>query len=311
MKVDKSNIQVYLFNSDRPFHHYDSGQLTVKKDHNYQSDDRVAAYALLICASGKCELITNSQMFQLKKGSCVILKPQTSLQIVSHSDQSEIYWFQFLPKDDRRVVGYQQVQTATTSRKQLSQLVNNVIIPEEYQVQEFARINTACLQTLMLIKGNYYTDALPSYAVTELMLQITNDFIASLHHLIRTNPRAIEIIGWLDNHLDEKLTARKLAEHFSMNYRYVSRLIKKETGLTASDLIIQKKIEIACDLLLHSNLPLKVIADRAYFNDEKYFLRIFKKRMKQTPTQYRQQYMNDLLLNDTKTRERNNNKNNN
>ena len=73
--------------------------------------------------------------------------------------------------------------------------------------------------------------------------------------------------------------------------------------MTASNLIIQKKIEIACDLLLHSNLPLKVIADRAYFNDEKYFLRIFKKRVGQTPTQYRQQYMSDFLLNDTKTRE--------
>lgn len=303
MEVDKSNIQVYLFNSDRPFHHYASGQLTVKKGTQYESDDRIAAYELLVCSVGKCQLITNQQVHQLKRGSCLVVEPQTSIQVISESPQVDLYWFQFLPKDDRELVDFQDVQAATRNRQQLSRLVNNVIIPEEYQVREFNRINTACLQALLLIKGNYYTDALPSYVVTELMLQITNDFIASLNHLTRTNPRAVEIIDWLGDHLDEKLTVRKLADHFGMNYRYVSRLIKKETGVTASNLIIQKKIEIACDLLLHSNLPLKVIADRAYFNDEKYFLRIFKKRVGQTPTQYRQQYMSDFLLNDTKTRE--------
>lgn len=303
MEVDKSNIQVYLFNSDRPFHHYASGQLTVKKGTQYESDDRIAAYELLVCSGGKCQLITNQQVHQLKRGSRLVVEPQTSIQVISESPQVDLYWFQFLPKDDRELVDFQDVQAATRNRQQLSRLVNNVIIPEEYQVREFNRINTACLQALLLIKGNYYTDALPSYVVTELMLQITNDFIASLNHLTRTNPRAVEIIDWLGDHLDEKLTVRKLADHFGMNYRYVSRLIKKETGVTASNLIIQKKIEIACDLLLHSNLPLKVIADRAYFNDEKYFLRIFKKRVGQTPTQYRQQYMSDFLLNDTKTRE--------
>lgn len=73
--------------------------------------------------------------------------------------------------------------------------------------------------------------------------------------------------------------------------------------MTASRLILQKKLDIACGLLLKSNLPLKLIADQAYFNDEKYFLRCFKKQLGQTPTQYRQQYMDDFLLNDTRTRE--------
>ena len=116
----------------------------------------------------------------------------------------------------------------------------NVILPQYYQIREFNRINTMCLQTLLLIRGNYYTEALPSYAITELMLEITNDFITGLHHLTRANPKATEIIDWLSSHLDADLTVRGLADHFEMNYRYVSRLIKKETGMTASRLILQK-----------------------------------------------------------------------
>ena len=178
-----------------------------------------------------------------------------------------------------------------------------MILPQYYQIREFNRINTMCLQTLLLIRGNYYTEALPSYAITELMLEIINDFITGLHHLTRANPKATEIIDWLSSHLDADLTVRGLADHFEMNYRYVSRLIKKETGMTASRLILQKKLDIACGLLLKSNLPLKLIVDQSYFNDEKYFLRCFKKQLGQMPTQYRQQYMDDFLLNDTRTRE--------
>lgn len=303
MEVDKSNMQVYLFNSDRPFHHYASGEITVKKGEHREENDQLSAYELLICASGQGQLVADDRTWQLAKGTCVITPPRTKFELVGQASRTELYWFQFLPKDDRQLVDYQQVRTGIHNRQNLSRLVNNVIIPEQYQLREFNHINTSCLQTLLLVKGNYYTDALPSYAITELMLEITNDFVTGLHHLTRANPRAVEIITWLEENLDTTLTVRKLADHFGMNYRYVSRLIKKETGLTASNLIIQKKLEIACDLLLKSNLPLKVIADRSYFNDEKYFLRIFKKRIGQTPTQYRQQYMSDFLLNDTKTRE--------
>lgn len=152
------------------------------------------------------------------------------------------YWIQFFPKDSEERVAYQHVADAIRDRYDLGRLANNVILPQYYQIREFNRINTMCLQTLLLIRGNYYTEALPSYAITELMLEITNDFITGLHHLTRANPKATEIIDWLSSHLDADLTVRGLADHFEMNYRYVSRLIKKETGMTASRLILQKKI---------------------------------------------------------------------
>lgn len=307
MEVGKSNHRVFLFNSDRPFHHYDSGKKIVRESQNYVNNEPVKAYELFICSRGQCQLVVDQRVRRMKKGTCIVIGPHQELQVVSQTNQADFYWFQFLPKDDRSLVDVKQVKTDLANRKKLSQLVNNVIIPEQYQLRDFSGINTDCLNALLLIKGNYYSDALPSYVITGLMLKITNDFIASLHNLTRSNPRALEIIDWLNQNLDEKTTVKSLADHFQMNYRYISRLIKAETGMTASNLIVHKKLEIACGLLLQSNLPLKVIADQSYFNDEKYFLWVFKKHIGQTPTQYRQQYMRDFLLNDTKTRESQNN----
>lgn len=304
MQVDKSNNDVYLFNSDRPFHHYASGQLALDREEPPKRFELGDAYELLVCAGGQCRVSWERQGQLLRRGTCLLVAPHTKLELVGGTGPVTIYWIQFLPKDGEERVTDQQVTTAIRDRHDLGRLANNVILPQYYQIREFNRINTLCLQTLLLIRGNYYTEALPSYAITELMLEITNDFVTGLHHLTRVNPKATEIIDWLGSHLTAELTVRGLAEHFGMNYRYVSRLIKKETGMTASRLILQKKLDIACELLLKSNLPLKLIADQACFNDEKYFLRCFKKQLGQTPTQYRQQYMGDFLLNDTKTRER-------
>lgn len=306
MKVDKSNHNVYLFNSDRPFHHYASGELTIKEGQPAKQIEQGENYELLICANGRCHLGVGRREWPLQRGTCMVLTPKSQCTLVPVSQSALLYWIQFLPKDDQAVVSQQEIEAAVGNRQKLGQLVNNVILPQHYQIREFNRINTVCLQTLLLIQGNYYTEALPSYLITELMLEITNDFMTGLRHLTRVNPKTMEIINWLSDHLDANLTVQELADHFEMNYRYVSRLIKRETGMTASRLILQKKLEIACALLLKSNMPLKLVADQAYFNDEKYFLRCFKKQLGQTPTQYRQQYMDDFLLNDTRTREQRN-----
>lgn len=300
--MDKSDNQIYLFNCDRPFHVYHAEQLNLKAGHNQTINGVAQTYELLICASGQLTVGTNNAQWQLEKGTSLVLPPSGTISIEGRQSSNIIFQFEFRPKDDHQLMDYQDLQQQISSRHNLSQLVNNVVIPRRYQMNIYHRINAVCYQILRLIQVAHYTDALISYAVTELMLMIANDFLTSMHHLTRSNPKAIAIIQWLDDNLDESTTVHKLADHFQMNYRYVSRLIKQETGMTASNWIIQKKLDVACDLLLQSNLPLKVIADRAYFSDEKYFLRVFKKRMGQTPTQYRQQYMDDFLLNDTQTR---------
>lgn len=305
--MDKSNSQIYLFNCDRPFHVYHAQQLRLKKGQATIIDASRQSYELLIMAAGHAT-VQSGQQWDLCKGTSLVVPLANSIAINSQSANCTIFQFQFRPKDDQQLLDNKQFQQQLASRHDFSQLINNVVIPVEYQMTIYHRVNSACFQIMRLIQISHYTDAIVSYAVTELMLMIANDFLTSMHHVIRSNPKAVAILKWLNENLDETLTVHKLADHFGMNYRYVSRLIKQETGMTASNWIIQKRLDIACDLLLRSNLPLKVIADRAYFSDEKYFLRIFKKRIGQTPTQYRQQYMDDFLLNDTKARQKQNRK---
>lgn len=79
VRVDKSNHDVYLFNSDRPFHHYASGQLTLGRAELPKLVELGDAYELLVCANGQCHVDGETQRQVLKRGACLLVPPHTRL----------------------------------------------------------------------------------------------------------------------------------------------------------------------------------------------------------------------------------------
>lgn len=69
---------------------------------------------------------------------------------------------------------------------------------------------------------------------------------------------------------------------------YLSRIFKKETGLSLSDYIIQKRISVAKQLLVKTNLPITTIAERIGLSYASYFKKLFKEKVNMTPQEYRQ-----------------------
>lgn len=92
MKVDKSNHDVYLFNSDRPFHHYASGQLVLGGEEASKLFELGDAYELLICAGGQCRVSWGQQRQVLKRGSCLLVVPHTRLELAGGESPVTCYW---------------------------------------------------------------------------------------------------------------------------------------------------------------------------------------------------------------------------
>jgi len=83
-----------------------------------------------------------------------------------------------------------------------------------------------------------------------------------------------------------------MASELSPSPRYLSDLLKQETGKTALDHIHIFLIVEAKDLLMRSD---KTVAETAYllgFANPPYFSRLFKKEVGLTPTEYREQFLN-------------------
>lgn len=84
-------------------------------------------------------------------------------------------------------------------------------------------------------------------------------------------------------------TVKSLADQVHLSPSYLSDLLKKETGMTAQDLIHYHLIEAAKNILLHTNQSVGEIAYSLGFEYPQYFSKLFKQKTGKTPVEYRSQ----------------------
>lgn len=103
---------------------------------------------------------------------------------------------------------------------------------------------------------------------------------------ITRSEQVIKILTYIrDNY--RSITLEKLAENFHYTVPYVSKLVRNATGMTFTDILREIKFEVCLSLLMNSDLKINKIAEIAGFQNTDHFNRIFKKRMGQTPTDYK------------------------
>lgn len=86
-----------------------------------------------------------------------------------------------------------------------------------------------------------------------------------------------------------ELTLQHVSGRLNVNYSYLSRLIKKETGRNFSDLLWEQRIEAAKTMLLREDMKAYEVAYATGFKDTTHFSLLFKKMTGVTPGTYRSQ----------------------
>ena len=101
--------------------------------------------------------------------------------------------------------------------------------------------------------------------------------------LVRLRKAEESIESALQKHWSLPLVARQ----FGFSISVFSREFSRFTGRSFSDFLLQKRLEKARRLLAETALPLNQIAEVCGFTSTNYFLQIFKRKMGQSPGQYR------------------------
>ena len=89
--------------------------------------------------------------------------------------------------------------------------------------------------------------------------------------------------------LHRDITRDETAQHAGISPGHFSHLLKERTGRSFTELLRQCRVDLACEMLLHSEQTLAVIADRCGFCDQSYFTRVFRDVKGATPRQFREQ----------------------
>lgn len=98
------------------------------------------------------------------------------------------------------------------------------------------------------------------------------------------------IIRWLENHYHERCSLEEIAAVMGCSRGHTSRRFHDETGGTIQEYLMMRRIRQACELLLHSQLSVREIAERVGFTEYAWFITCFRKNMGKTPLQYRKAY---------------------
>lgn len=134
-----------------------------------------------------------------------------------------------------------------------------------------------------------------SAATMEELSQICKTFLRNLLHLtvdLRKSGRnnVVEAAkAILETKYASNLSLETIAKEVFVSPVYLSFLFKQVEGVNLTDYVTHVRMDKAKELLLSSNLKTYEIANRVGYQDEKYFSRLFKKRIGMTPTEFRQQ----------------------
>jgi AraC-like DNA-binding protein len=93
---------------------------------------------------------------------------------------------------------------------------------------------------------------------------------------------------YLQENFQFQLTRETVADHFDLSSNHVSRLFRREGLMNFNEYLTWVRIDRAKYLLRRHDVKLTEVSAACGFNDVGYFCRIFKRRTKRTPSEYRQ-----------------------
>lgn len=99
-----------------------------------------------------------------------------------------------------------------------------------------------------------------------------------------------EAMHYADIHLHEKITLEQIARSVGISPCHLSRVFKRETGMSIVCYIQKQRVEAARYMLIYSEYTASEISEYLHFSTQSYFIRIFQKYYHMTPAHYRKYY---------------------
>ena len=121
----------------------------------------------------------------------------------------------------------------------------------------------------------------------KMILELTK---AVREHQLKYSNYSLPVVRTLEyiiSHLSDELKIINLAKQVDMSVSNFCKLFKNETGLTVNEYITTQRCKKAAEFLSQTNFPVQEIGSYVGYDDNNYFVKVFKKVYNTTPTQYR------------------------
>jgi AraC family transcriptional activator of pobA len=127
-----------------------------------------------------------------------------------------------------------------------------------------------------------------------LLSEVTQNYEPQIMSLMKTRPpsggaeRHVKgVIRFINNNFKRRISLADAAESVAVSPNYLASLLKRETGKSFVELVTERRIERAGELLVFTNNRISRVAEETGFADLDYFARRFKQITGFTPSEFR------------------------
>lgn len=155
------------------------------------------------------------------------------------------------------------------------------------QCQQFQVILNRTISVQLGDLDTYGHDLMLQIRLVEILICV-NKFYREYHGLteqqISLKP-FYEMLYYIHQHLDEKITLESISKQFYVTKRDTSQLFHKATGMSLGDYVVKCRIDRAADALIQG-MRVDEVCMKVGFKNLSHFSRTFKKYMGLSPKQY-------------------------
>ena len=135
--------------------------------------------------------------------------------------------------------------------------------------------------------------------ISSLHRKMVREYLKRMSKLKTDNvysKHVVHCINYIYDHLHEKITVADAAYEAGISEGHLSRLFKKETGMSFNEYVMRKKTETARNMIDYSGYSLSQISNILAFGSQSYFVKVFKKYEGVTPGKYQSTHLPSAFI---------------
>lgn len=246
---------------------------------------------LIVVVKGTLYLLVEGQETIVQSGQYILLEAGAEHEGMKPSEgELSYFWVHFSMEECRE-------------EDNALHLVNTYYFPKQGTLPVTGRVITLFRQLLDLSGtwGEGSTQGqLLDYCCSVLLMELTMECRRENEReetdKAQPNSQVIrEVMDYISSNCHKQLEPAMLAQHFHYHPDYFAALFKKHTGMTLTGYTNQMRIEHAKRLLVNQNVSIKEAAYSSGFQDEKYFMRVFKRQEGITPLAYKTAFQKSYI----------------
>lgn len=239
------------------------------------------AVEIILPLEGSVDYTVDGRMYSVQKGEVLIVPPESLHELTMGSGSSRyLYLFEpdaILGMRDIRVFqnGFNRVFYLRDGSEAHVRIRELLLKATEAYKKGDLMWNTFCYSCLMRVYALLGQEYLAASIRRRGQAQhVESEVIAAA-------------MNYINSHYQEDLSLDDVAAFSGFSRFYFSRSFKKQTGCSFKDFLSQKRLQVAAELLTHTDLPMKEVAEQSGFGSAATFNRVFRESKGCTPSRYR------------------------